>query len=162
MSAASVLSEAAANARVADYHVALWTSVLLIAVLFAVVYFVRGLKRNAGAPPSASSQRARARGVCVCCCTFLRLRLPQSARVSRPATPRHATPPAQQPAASPPLPPRRLTSPPPFHPLPPFPPRLQMRDMGSAPLDSQLRAQVADKRSGGVGGARAGEDAKRK
>ena len=122
MSAASVLSEAAANARVADYHVALWTSVLLIAVLFAVVYFVRGLKRNAGAPPSASSQRARARGVCVCCCTFLRLRLPQSARVSRPATPRHATPPAQQPAARPPLRARararRLTSPPPFPPSP--------------------------------------------
>jgi hypothetical protein len=37
-----------------------------------------------------------------------------------------------------------------------------MLDMGSAPLDSQLRAQVADKRSGGAGGARAGEDAKRK
>ena len=35
-----------------------------------------------------------------------------------------------------------------------------MLDMGSAPLDSQLRAQVADKRSGGAGGARAGEDAK--
>lgn len=38
---AAVLSAAAANALVADYHVALWTSVLLIAVLFAVVYFVR-------------------------------------------------------------------------------------------------------------------------
>ena len=37
----ATLSEAAQNARVADYHVALWTSVLLIAVLFAVVYFVR-------------------------------------------------------------------------------------------------------------------------
>ncbi len=41
MPSSGSLSEAAANALVADYHVALWTSVLLIAVLFAVVYFVR-------------------------------------------------------------------------------------------------------------------------
>ena len=89
MSAASVLSEAAANARVADYHVALWTSVLLIAVLFAVVYFVRGLKRNAGAPPSASSQHARARGVCVCCCTFFAF---AAAAIGARFAARHATP----------------------------------------------------------------------
>ena len=41
MPSSGSLSEAAANALVADYHVALWTSVLLIAVLFAVVSFVR-------------------------------------------------------------------------------------------------------------------------
>ena len=37
-----------------------------------------------------------------------------------------------------------------------------MLDMGAAPLDSQLRAQVAEKRGGGIAGGGAKDDRKSK